>query len=136
MRCSNCGNLIPDDAKSCLFCGVYITTSIDDDVFDGYYLEIRGFKFKLKTGCDAHVFIGRKDISNSPDIDIGPFDNALSVSRVHGFFIEKNGKLYYTDLSRNGTTLNGVRIKKKMPVLVNSSDKISFSGVNGEIVKK
>ena len=92
--------------------------------------------FPLNFHNKQKIYIGRKDINYSPDIDLGPFDLHLTLSRIHGFFIEKNDHLYYTDLSKNGSTLNGVLLKKNQPYVLHKSDFICLSEVTIQVVKK
>lgn len=138
MKCPNCNNLLPDDLDNCPFCGIYISSAAARG-------RLGTPRFALKLNADQQIVlnfsdtgtlsVGRKDMKSAPDIDLGPFDEKLAVSRRHGVFIVKEGNLYYIDLSKNGTVLNDCKISTKKAVLLHLHDQISFAGVVGEIVE-
>lgn len=69
--------------------------------------------------------IGRDD-----QCDIIIRDNTNVISRRHAVLnIEGNGKMTITDLSSNGTYINGIRIAENTPVPVNRKDVVSFAHV-------
>ncbi len=136
MECSNCHNFINIDSTQCPFCGMYNPKSLKDNSDVNWTICIDNEVFPLYFQRKPKIYIGRKDINYSPDIDLGPFDLHLTLSRNHGFFIEKDELLYYTDLSKNGSTLNGVLLKKNQQYPLHDLDFICLSEVTIQVVKK
>ncbi|MEN8907774.1 MAG: DUF6382 domain-containing protein [Clostridiales bacterium] len=60
-----------------------------------------------------------------------------SVGRLHAEIISKRGEYYVKDLeSRNGTYLNGKRIKGKKEYIISNNDRISFANSHFKFVRK
>lgn len=77
--------------------------------------------------------IGRTDINRQADIDLGPFDESLTISRLHGIFLREGGELYYMDRSRNGTLLNGERLAKGEKKRLKNHDILTIANIKAEI---
>jgi pSer/pThr/pTyr-binding forkhead associated (FHA) protein len=152
MKCKNCKASIPDDSETCPECGVYvnqlkidensgifntgtdeITEVIKDDVDNnGVFLVLEnGTKYNLPEGRE--ITIGRKDVGSSPDIDLGPYDKGPYISRNQGTFILQDGDLFFTDKSKNGTTLNGREMEKNARTKLKNKDELQFGKIRGVI---
>lgn len=69
-------------------------------------------------------------IGREPGCDIMVNDNSNVVSRRHAVLnVSSTGKMTITDLSHNGTYVNGMRIATNVPVPVTRKDNISFAHV-------
>lgn len=130
MKCDNCENMIPDNSIACPFCGVYNPAKPQSGSYEIIIEE--KISFFLDFSGKSRLTIGRKDRHLRIDIDLGPFDKHPAVSREHGFFLEKDSKLYYTDTSKNGTLINEKKISHST-IQINDGDKLSFAGVQAEI---
>lgn len=137
MKCYNCGSTIPVDSTKCPECGVIINKlkieNTEIEIGNNFYLVLNnGVSFKLDKNIEE-ITIGRSDFSNTPVIDIGPYDTGPYVSRIHGIFFWEEESLYYIDKSKNGTFLNGKRVKNNEKVKLNNGDKIKFTNIEAEI---
>ena len=56
-----------------------------------------------------------------------------TISNIHVTFSYRNGELYCTDTSRNGTRIGGERLKMGVPTLIHSGDLIHL-GTQGTVV--
>lgn len=69
-------------------------------------------------------------IGREPGCDIIVNDNSNVVSRRHAVLnVTSTGKMTITDMSHNGTYVNGMRIATNVPVPVTRKDNISFAHV-------
>ncbi len=136
MICYNCGSNIPDDSEKCPECSIVINrlkVEENKDYNNNAFLTLsNGVSFKLDKNI-KEITIGRSDFSNNPVIDIGPYDIGPYISRIHGLFLWQDNSLYYIDKSKNGTFLNGIKLKKNEKVRLNNGDKIKFVNISGEI---
>lgn len=98
----------------------------------GAYLVING-KERFDLSLTGKTTIGRTDIKGQADIDLGPFDDSLTISRRHGLFIREEGRLYYVDNSRNGTLLNGRRLERGVKRVLADRDTLTIGPIKAEI---
>jgi hypothetical protein len=139
MQCSNCGNKIPPNLDNCPYCLIFLPrlkTSLNFDSKNrqnAYLLVNEKFCFSLAKNTKQRIIIGRKDQKSNPDIDLGPFDADLSISRQHGVFSWKIDQLFYEDTSRNGTKIQNKIINKKK-LKLNNHDILYFLNIKGEII--
>lgn len=140
MKCYNCGSIIPDDIEKCPECNILLNKlKIEENSFkdnnEAFLILSNGTSFKLDKSI-KEITIGRADFTNIPIIDIGPYDIGPYISRLHGIFLWENDLLYYIDKSKNGTFLNGKRLKTNEKVKLNNGDKIKFTNIEGKISLK
>lgn len=139
MICKNCNSEISDDSEYCPVCNVYAspykleTMEVIDNYENVLLIDDDG-KFNLQIDNKNEILAGRADVNSSPDIDLGPYDKGPYVSRKHGVFFWETGRLYYKDVSKNGSYINGKKIKQNEKILLNNGDSIVFGSVKG-IVK-
>jgi pSer/pThr/pTyr-binding forkhead associated (FHA) protein len=82
------------------------------------------------------VSIGRRaDVGDQPDIDIAPYGGfPAGVSRLHARLHRSGSSVLLEDLkSRNGTFLDGERLRAGDTVPVRNGQAISFGGLHGWI---
>lgn len=69
-------------------------------------------------------------IGRDEQCDIVIHDNSNVISRRHAVLnIDNNGRMTITDLSSNGTYINGIRIVENSPVPINRKDVVSFAHI-------
>lgn len=91
--------------------------------------------YSLSDAVSRNITIGRKDLSENPDIDLGPYDSGPYISRNQGYFSIQNDALFYYDKSKNGTLVNGRQIKNGKIELKNK-DKVRFGNIDCEVLIK
>ena len=89
-----------------------------------------GESFALKAGQNL---VGRKDGEAGVDIDLEPFDPDKYTSRKQCLLSLEGGRIFVTDLSSNGTWLQGVRLEKGMRIEASSGSAIRFVGVEARL---
>jgi pSer/pThr/pTyr-binding forkhead associated (FHA) protein len=89
-----------------------------------------GESFALKAGDNL---VGRKDGLAGVDIDLEPFDPDKYTSRRHCLLFLEAGRLFVTDLSSNGTWLQGTKLDKNARTEARAGDAIKFVGVEGKL---
>lgn len=137
MLCKNCGNYVDEKTMVCNFCKVSYDVKDTSVTGGGLIINNEFFPFRRKNGTNAaaanRIIIGRKDIVSDPQIDIGPFDKDLHVSRKHGVVEFEDGQVFYTDLSKNGTLINDTRCTKGIRYSLNDGDRLFFGDVCGVV---
>ena len=138
MICKNCNSQINEDDEYCPVCNVFISPyKIETQEViprENYILVIEnGSKFNLKLDGKDKIIVGRADIGSRPDIDLGPYDKGPYISRKHGAFFWENEILYYEDLGKNGSFINGTKCQKDVKNQIKKGDKIIFGNIKGEI---
>lgn len=69
-------------------------------------------------------------VGRDPSCNIVLYDNTDVVSRRHAIInVAPSGKITITDMSSNGTYVNGIRIASNVPVPVTRKDNVSFAHV-------
>ena len=91
------------------------------------------YTFKLMSHELDDIVIGRSDpsLNYKPPIDLTDFGGKMfGVSRRHATLQNKKGLLYITDHNtKNGTYVNGLRIKPDEPHVVTNGDRLHIGRV-------
>ena len=94
-----------------------------------------GATFPLTGGSE--FLVGRPDpVSGiNPEINLGPYDAARSLSRRHAKLLVEGGQCLVREdtATTNGTFVNGERIRTGEPVVLKPGDKLKFGSVEVEL---
>lgn len=94
-----------------------------------------GATFPLTGGTE--FLVGRPDpVSGiNPEINLGPYDAARSLSRRHAKLLVDGGQCMVREdtATTNGTFVNGERIRTGEPVVLKPGDKLKFGSVEVEL---
>ncbi len=95
-----------------------------------------GNRFAL-AGAGEYL-VGRPDpVSGiNPEINLGPFDTARSLSRRHAKIVVEDGRCMVREdtATTNGTFVNGERLRTGEPVDLKPGDRVKFGSVEVEVV--
>lgn len=98
------------------------------------HLEITEFPTPLTVMVGYEVTLGRADtVANyTPEIDLTPYGAyRLGISRRHAIIRRQASSLHLVDLgSRNGTSLNGVKLDANATVPLKSGDEITLGNLS------
>ena len=137
MECLNCGVENQESSLYCEECGSPLCeddrTIIIQDVQKTKKARLilrAGKTYELKTG---EITIGRKDINNNPDIDLVRYDKENIISRNHGIFFFKDGKVFFKDTSTNGTYVNGKRLLRNRKAELFNGNDIRFAKLEARV---
>ncbi|MCG8570205.1 MAG: FHA domain-containing protein [Spirochaetes bacterium] len=136
MQCENCHKIIPDDSLHCPYCHVYFTKfKMDRNYPNQIILQLGNqIAFDLTKYETEIITIGRRDIKSNPDIDLGPYDESLTVSRLHGQFEWIENQLYYKDNSLNGSALNHKKLAHQQKYLLHHADELNMGNIKTRIL--
>ncbi|HVF35694.1 MAG TPA: cyclic nucleotide-binding domain-containing protein [Candidatus Saccharimonadia bacterium] len=95
-----------------------------------------GEVFALNGGNE--FLVGRPDPASgiNPEINLGPYDTARSLSRRHAKLVLEGDRCLVREdaATTNGTYVNGERIQTGVPVALKPGDKLKFGSVEVELV--
>jgi len=104
----------------------------------------REYRLKLDTGevfpltGSTEFLVGRPDPASgiNPEINLGPYDDARSLSRRHAKLVLEGDRCLVREdaATTNGTYVNGERIQTGVPVELKPGDKLKFGSVEVELV--
>ena len=122
--CENCGVKNTIDKLECEACG-YDLSFIAPVTVE----ETNGAKWKItSTGGSVSAFIlGGETIGREGDILSDYVNDSDYISRKHARFEVTDDKIFVTDFSTNGTTINGIRIEKNKMTEINPGDEVAFA---------
>lgn len=124
--CEICGAENSIEKLECESCGYdlsfVVPTVIDDE-------KKSEQKWKItSTGGSVSAFIsGGETIGREGDILADYVNDSDYISRKHARFEVSGEKLFVTDFSTNGTTINGRRIEQNKLTEVSSGDEVAFA---------
>lgn len=89
-------------------------------------------------GGDGEYLVGRPDPASgiNPEINLGPYDAARSLSRRHAKLVLQGGQCLVREdtATTNGTFVNGERIRTGEPVVLEPGDTLKFGSVEVVLV--
>ena len=87
---------------------------------------------------EGEYLVGRPDPASgiNPEINLGPYDAARSLSRRHAKIVVEGARVMVREdaATTNGTFVNGERIQTGHPVTLKPGDKIKFGSVEIDVV--
>lgn len=96
-------------------------------------LEIEGAATPVLLNLNGDTVIGRRDPTSelSPELDMTPYDGyQMGISRRHAIIRAQGARLSVIDLgSRNGSFLNGYRLKPHQAVPLRDSDELRLGKI-------
>ena len=96
-------------------------------------IENSNISYDLNNSNSRKISVGRKDLSVTPDIDLGPYDEGPYISRIQGYFFIEEDNLFFEDKSKNGSLINNRLLKDQKIALVNK-DKLRFGNIYCEVI--
>lgn len=87
---------------------------------------------------EGEYLVGRPDPASGidPEINLGPYDAARSLSRRHAKIVVEGARVMVREdaATTNGTFVNGERIQTGHPVTLKPGDKVKFGSVEIDVV--
>lgn len=129
VQCPVCKTFNPAGVMFCNECGLIFDRALDGDAFGApaiqlpVFVDANGREHPIRPGQNT---VGREGV----DISLGD----AKVSRRHALIISEDGKFWIEDVgSTNGTQINGKSLTVGIREEVQSGDKVSFGGFEGQI---
>ena len=122
--CENCGAKNSIDRLECEACGSDL--SFVAPVFIGEKGEAK-WRIKSTGGSVSAEIFGGETIGREGDILCDYVNDSDYISRKHARFDIDGEKLFVTDFSTNGTTVNGEKIPKNQMTEIKNGDEIAFA---------
>ncbi len=122
--CENCGAKNTIDKLECEACG-YDLSFIAPVIIE----DNKGAKWKITStgGSVSELIFGGETIGREGDILSDYVNDSDYISRKHARFDVNDDKIFVTDFSTNGTTINGVKIEKNKMTEINPGDEVAFA---------
>ena len=125
--CENCGTKNSIEKLECESCGYDLSFVVPTIESDEKETATARWKITSTGGSVSAIVSGGETIGREGDILSDYVNDSDYISRKHARFEVADGKLFVTDFSTNGTTINGERIEKNKLTEVNTGDEIAFA---------
>lgn len=130
--CENCNTPNDIDKLECTVCGYDLSfvppTVIGDD-------GDKPWKITANSGCASACIGGGEVVGREGSILSDYVNDSDYISRRHAEFSVDDGILYVTDISTNGTSVNGSRIPLNEKIKLNDGDEIAFADMAFKVSK-
>lgn len=121
--CENCGVANAIDKLECTSCGYDLSFVVP--TLEG--VAEKRWALKSNSGSVCSEIISGDIIGREGTVLAEYVNDSDYISRRHAQFSVEGGKLFVTDMSTNGTSVNGVRILKNEKTLIGENDEVAFA---------
>lgn len=122
--CENCNEKNNVGNRKCSECGEDISDIAPlTGITSNFYIVSSDEQYIFAITKPLHILGRENEVSEY-------FQNYIFTSNTHAKIITLESQLYITDVSRNGTWVNDIKISKDAPFLLNDKDMVSFGGTS------